>query len=76
MNTITPSLRVDKKYKNGKCPIFFRLSKNKKSTYIPTNIAINIDDWDYQKKAIKKSHPFSKQLNSELKLPKKPITDV
>jgi integrase len=68
MPVLKKILRVDKKNKNNECPIEFKFNKNKKATFISSNIYIPIDSWDNRKNKIKSSYPFSKQLNAQLNL--------
>ena len=68
MSTIKTIIRVDKKNKNNECPIVFRFIKNRRATYIASNIIIPIDKWDTKKGVIKRSHPLHRQLNAELKI--------
>lgn len=68
MSTIKTIIRVDKKNKNNECPIVFRFIKNRRATYIASNIIIPIDKWDPKKGVIKRSHPLYRQLNAELKI--------
>ena len=68
MSTIKTIIRIDKKNKNNECPIVFRFIKNRRATYIASNIIIPIDKWDPEKGAIKRSHPMHRQLNAELKI--------
>ena len=73
MSEIKTTIRIDKKNKNNECPIVFRFIKNRRATYISSNIIIPIDKWDFKKGIIKRSHTMHRQLNAELKLKEKEV---
>ena len=75
MSKVKTILRVDKKNKNNECPIVFRFIKNRKAIYISSKIIIPIDKWDLKKGVIKRTHPYYKQLNAELKIKEKELNE-
>lgn len=66
MASITKVLRTDKKNKEGKCPIHFRIIKNRKVTNLSTGISILEKYWDKEQKKIRSSYSNSKRVNSRL----------
>lgn len=60
-------LRKDKVRANGESPIYLRITQNRKSRYVSTGVAVNLQDWNKEKEVIRKSHRNSKSLNSILK---------
>lgn len=63
MATIDVYLRK-RKNQAGLCPIFIRITKNRKSSYIQTGQRIDPKYWDPIKKKVKKTHPNSTRLNN------------
>lgn len=59
-------LRKDKVNKLGECPIYFRIIKDRKVSYIASKIKVKEYQWDDSKKTVKKNHPNSKQINNQL----------
>ncbi len=53
MASVTIVFRKNKVNKNGEAPIFFRVIKNRKSSYISTGFSVNESDWDESNKRIK-----------------------
>jgi len=53
--------------KDGLYPIYIRITKNRKSTWQSTDIALKAKDWDDAKGKIKPSHPNSARYNAHLK---------
>lgn len=53
--------------KNGLYPIYIRITKNRKSYWQSTDIAVKVRDWDDAKGKIKPSHPNSERYNKLLK---------
>jgi len=66
MTTIVPIFRKNKVNKDGYAPIYFRITKNRKSKLISSGIKIRTQDWDDRKKRIKSSYPNSARANSIL----------
>lgn len=50
--------------KNGEAPIYLRLIKDRKPTYLSLGYHIKIEDWDFEKSRVKKSHPNSARMNN------------
>jgi len=50
--------------KKGEAPIYLRIIKNRKPTYISLGYYIRPEDWDAEKVRVKKSHPNSSRLNN------------
>ncbi len=65
MSTVTAILRK-KKNGQGLFPLAIRVTKNRKSSYIYTGFNIAENQWDDQKRIVKKNHPNSKRLNNLL----------
>ena len=63
MSTISAILRK-KANKQGQYPIYLRITKDRKSTFINLEQYINKSDWDEKAKRVKKSHPNSVRLNN------------
>ncbi|KJJ39888.1 site-specific integrase [Aequorivita vladivostokensis] len=65
MSTVTAILRK-KKNSQGLFPLAIRVTKNRKSSYIYTGFNIAENQWDDQKRIVKKNHPNSRRLNNLL----------
>ncbi|WP_228378131.1 phage integrase SAM-like domain and Arm DNA-binding domain-containing protein [Chryseobacterium aquaticum] len=63
MSTISGILRK-KANKKGQYPIYLRITKDRKSTFINLEQYINKSDWDEKAKRVRKSHPNSVRLNN------------
>lgn len=63
MSTISAILRK-KANKQGQYPIYLRVTKDRKSTFINLEQYINKSDWDEKTKRVRKSHPNSVRLNN------------
>ncbi|PKD45281.1 site-specific integrase [Rhodohalobacter barkolensis] len=59
-------LRKDKERANGECPIYLRITKNRKSRYNSTGIYVLPKHWNDEKEVIRKTHRNAKSLNSIL----------
>ncbi|GAA5522196.1 site-specific integrase [Aliifodinibius salicampi] len=59
-------LRKDKKRDNGECPIYLRITQNRKSRYVSTGVYVKPRFWNPEKEEVRKSHRNSKSLNSIL----------
>lgn len=64
MATVSIILMTKKTNKQGLTPIYFRVTKNRKSKYISTEIRIEEKHWDYTNKRVSTKHPNSKRFNS------------
>lgn len=63
MSTISAILRK-KANRQGQYPIYLRITKNRKSTFINLEHYIDRKDWDEKTKRVRKSHPNSVRLNN------------
>jgi hypothetical protein len=61
----TIKLTIDKRrpFNDGRIPVIFRITNNKKSTSIISGVKIIPNEWDTNKCKIVKQHPKSKELN-------------
>jgi integrase/recombinase XerD len=51
---------------DGTYPIYYRITDNKKVTYIYTGFSIIPTQWDYTKNQVKKSHPNAQTINTSI----------
>ena len=66
MSTISIVLRKDKINKKEDAPIHFRVTANRRSTYISSGIKIPIKYWDEKKCKVKSGYPNSVRVNNLL----------
>ena len=66
MATVTIVLRKDKMNIMQKAPLHFRITKNRKSSYISSGEFIEEKHWDSKKNKAKPSCPNSDRLNAYL----------
>ena len=66
MANIKVVVRANKKRKDGSVPLYLRVTKDRKSSYIATKQYLLEKDWDKEKCLVKKSHPNSTYLNNYL----------
>lgn len=59
-------LREDKKDKKGLCPLYMRISHQRKTKYQSIQIKVKPSDWDEESQKVKKSHGNSTRLNNLL----------
>jgi integrase/recombinase XerD len=64
--TITKVYRKDKMNDRGVAPVYIRLTKNRKTSYIATNLRLEAKYWDDVQKKVKSSYPNSAQANTYL----------
>lgn len=64
-------LRKDKERANGECPIYLRITQNRKSRYVSSGIYILPKHWNEEKEVIRKTHKNSDSLNSILEREKR-----
>ncbi|WP_336689647.1 MULTISPECIES: Arm DNA-binding domain-containing protein [unclassified Chryseobacterium] len=57
MSSITAILRKKPNAK-GEYPIYIRITKERKSTFVALGYYIKIEDWDEKHKKVRKSHPM------------------
>ncbi len=55
-----------KQNKDGSCPLAFRITKERKSSYIYLGKNVKESDWDAKAQCVLKTHPNSKRLNNFL----------
>ncbi|MEI9912621.1 MAG: site-specific integrase [Bacteroidota bacterium] len=53
--------------KDGLFPIYIRFTKNRKSSWVSTNVSVKAKEWDEGKGKIRPGHPNSARLNAYLK---------
>ena len=58
--------RLDKTNKQGKAPIYLRVTYNRKKSLFNTGIKIEKKFWNQSKQLVRQNHPASKMLNQEL----------
>lgn len=63
MSSITAILRKKPNAK-GEYPIYIRITKERKSTFVALGYYIKMEDWDEKHKKVRKSHPNAVRLNS------------
>ncbi len=66
MATVTIVFRKQTVTKDGKCPIYFRITKNRKHTYVSSGQKVEAKYWDFTKNKVKANHPYSSRLNAYL----------
>jgi len=57
-------LRTDKKNKKGESPLFLRIIKHRKSSFVFLGIKLLEKDWDSETSKVRKSHKNSLRLNA------------
>lgn len=63
MSSITAILRK-KPNKQGQYPIYIRITKDRKSSFIALGYYIDMEQWDEKNKKVRKSHPNASRLNN------------
>lgn len=66
MGTLTITLRSDKINSNDEAPIHFRLTKNRRSTYLTSGLTIPVKYWDTKNRRIKPGYTNSARANALL----------
>ena len=66
MATINFELRTSKENARGECPIYLRVSHNRKNAWLSTGISIKEKYWNDDSQRIRRSHERYKKLNHEL----------
>lgn len=64
MPTITPVLRVSKAGKDGRAPLWVRVSDTAGTRFLSVGQKIEPKDWDDERKVVRRSHPDHAELNS------------
>lgn len=75
MFTTKIQLKLNKLNRKGEAPIYFRIIKNRKITYISSGISINPKYWDGNKSRVKKIHSDSEIINNFLLQKEKDIIE-
>ena len=63
MASVSIVYRKDKLNKKGEAPIHFRITKDRKSSYISSGVMVAEENWDITKNRIKSKHPNSARFN-------------
>lgn len=66
MATITAILKKNKINKKGLLPVYLRVAKGEKTSYISTGVKIKESDWDSEQKKIKRSAVNATRINAFL----------
>lgn len=66
MATVTMVFRKQTVTKDGKSPIYIRITKNRKHSYVSSGEKVEAKHWDFTKNKVKASHPNSGRLNAYL----------
>ncbi|MES1198195.1 MAG: phage integrase SAM-like domain and Arm DNA-binding domain-containing protein, partial [Chitinophagaceae bacterium] len=65
--TINLKLWKYRQKKDGLFPIYIRITKNRKSSWMSTNVSVKAKEWDEFKGRVRPGHPNSARLNAYLK---------
>ena len=66
MATLKFVLRTEKMDKSGRCPLYLRLTKNRKSKFLSTGVKLLQNQWDEEAQKVKKNYPSSTRMNALL----------
>ena len=66
MASINFELRENKENARGECPIYLRITHNRKHAWMSTPFRVPASKWNKDKQRIRRSHDRSKKLNHEL----------
>lgn len=66
MASIKLILRNNQQDKQGLCPLYIRIIKDRKAKFITTGIKLNSNEWDEEKQKVKKNHSNSARMNATL----------
>lgn len=66
ISSIQLVLRIERTNTKGEAPVYLRIIKNRKSTFISTGVKIEPKYWDLKKLSVKPGHPNCGRLNSIL----------
>jgi len=64
--SIKPILRTSKRRKDGTCPVWIRITANRKSRYVSSGVAVEARYWNDAKGKVRKSHPIAPALNDRI----------
>ena len=67
MASVKVILRKQKQNKQGECPLYLRISKDRQSRFVSMGYYIKESDWNEKDKLVRKSHPNSVRLNNYLR---------
>lgn len=59
-------LRKDKARENGECPVYLRITENRKSKYVSTGVYLKPKYWNPEKEKVRKNHRSKDSLQSKL----------
>ncbi|MBP3193902.1 site-specific integrase [Natronogracilivirga saccharolytica] len=59
-------LRKDAKKRNGECPIYLRITDNRKHRYISTGVSVQEKCWNQKREMVRRNHPNPDTLNEKL----------
>jgi len=65
--TVNLILMTQRAKKDGKYPIYLRTIKNRKASYVSTNVSVLLKEWDQAKGKVKACHSNSTRLNAYLR---------
>jgi len=60
-------IRENRPNKKGECPIYLRITHNRKLKYLNTGIRVDPNQWNPDKQEVRRSHRTYKNLNEELR---------
>lgn len=63
MATVTPILRISKRDKRGRCPIWLRISDRDGTRYLSLGEKVLPSEWNPRKRRVRKGHPHADLLN-------------
>lgn len=66
MSSVKLVLRTQQQDKQGHCPLYIRVIKNRKTKFISTGFKISVNQWDEEKQRVKKNYPNSARVNANL----------
>lgn len=66
MATVNIILRTDRANKKGDCPLYLRITKDRRSRYISLRQSLPAEYWDEEKQLVKKGYPHATRLNAQL----------
>ncbi|HLR76448.1 MAG TPA: site-specific integrase [Balneolaceae bacterium] len=61
-------MRKDRKNKQGLCPVYLRITHDRKKKYLNTGIKIPPGDWHEDNEKVRRSHSTYKKLNQDLEI--------
>lgn len=65
--TINFELRENKKDAKGECPIYLRVTANRKSAWLSTGLKVKSKQWNSERQQIRRNHHRNKKLNNVLR---------